>query len=366
VRSEDWFVALLHAIGLVLAAFVVSLKIEFFEVPYWTVLTCLAVVSAFCIHNTRRIARGKIASAGQSTSWMEGKTAIVTGANCGIGIEVAMQLARWGCSVILACRELERATAAQSLVCKAAALDPNSRRVTAMQVDLSDLNSCRQFSESVVEAKIDVHFLINNAGVAYVDPASPSVNPQGINTHFCTNHLGHFFITKSLDDVLKRNNARVINVSSVMHAFVRPRKEKGLFSKDLLTAATGRNGKPKNLYSLTKLANLMHARQLQKHFSTSSDALAFSVHPGFVKSEIWKGTFVDSLLPVLFMAKDSKAGAQTILHLCCAPVSELIPGGYYVNCKPFPPSPVALNDEVNEELWRISEELINFKATIST
>jgi len=284
---------------------------------------------------------------------LKGKTAIVTGATSGIGKEVAIQLAKWGATVILACRNLEKAKVAREDILKAADIIDSDNLVRVMSLDVSDLESCRRFAQTILDEKLSVHLLVNNAGIAFPETTTTTLNKQGVNYHFCANHLGHFLITELLLDTLQANNARVVNVSSLMHAFVKPNRDNRIFSKSLLTKE---NIAEKNLYGVTKLANLIHASELQQRLSEKSGAMAFSVHPGWVRTDIFKNRY-RILFKFLFMVKDAKCGAQTVLHLCSAPQNDLVPGGYYVNCSEAYPSPVATDPRFAKELLELSHEL---------
>src|SRR5216117_3400682 len=128
-----------------------------------------------------------------------GRTVIVTGANSGLGLAAARELARAGARVIMACRDVSRGTAA-------AATLPGDVEVRAL--DLADLSSVRAFAESITD---DVDILINNAGVMFIPHRRTA---DGFEMQFGTNHLGHFALTGLL---LPRLRDRVVTVSSAAH-----------------------------------------------------------------------------------------------------------------------------------------------------
>src|SRR5262245_29363075 len=125
-----------------------------------------------------------------------GRTAIVTGANTGIGYETARALARKGARVVLACRNLDKATQAAGRL----SLESPLAKVEAQQLDLSDLDSVRAFCSATLATTSRLDILVNNAGVM-VPPFSRTA--QGFELQFGTNHLGHFALTGLLLPLLR-------------------------------------------------------------------------------------------------------------------------------------------------------------------
>ena len=123
----------------------------------------------------------------------EGRIAVVTGANHGIGFETTLAMVDYSFTVVMACRSLEKAEKA-----KADILDKNpSANLEIMQLDLSDLDSVRAFAEEFRDTHSCLDVLINNAGVLIY---SGTKNKEGIELQFATNHLGHFLLTNLLID----------------------------------------------------------------------------------------------------------------------------------------------------------------------
>jgi NAD(P)-dependent dehydrogenase (short-subunit alcohol dehydrogenase family) len=142
---------------------------------------------------------------------LTGKTAIVTGANSGIGLETARELSRKGARVILACRSPERG---------GAALDDLRQSVPESalelgELDLSSLESVRSFAKTMHERLERLDILCNNAGIMMVPPGKTK---DGFELQLGTNHLGHFALTAQLMDLLSRSDSgRIVSVSSTMH-----------------------------------------------------------------------------------------------------------------------------------------------------
>ncbi len=169
-----------------------------------------------------------------------GRTAIVTGANSGLGLVTARELARAGARVILACRSVDKGEAA------AAGMTGD---VQVRRLDLQDLASVRDFADTV--AVVDV--LINNAGIMAVPYA---LTRDGFESQIGTNHLGHFALTNLL---LPKISDRVVTVSSLMHWT-------GAMSlKDLNWKA--RPYSAWLAYGQSKLANLLFTSELQRRLA---------------------------------------------------------------------------------------------------
>ena len=190
-----------------------------------------------------------------------GRTAIVTGANSGIGRAAATALAEHGARVILACRNAEKGASA-------AAGMPGA--VEFRRLDLGDLSSVRAFAESW-EGEIDL--LINNAGVM-IPPLSRTAD--GFELQFGTNHLGHFALTNLL---LEHVTGRVVTVSSGAHRF-------GAIDFDDLNWEH-RSYKAWRAYGQSKLANLLFTSELQRRLTAAgSSVLANAAHPGYAATNL--------------------------------------------------------------------------------
>jgi len=186
---------------------------------------------------------------------LAGRTAIVTGANSGLGLVTAAELARVGARVILACRNVDKGTVA------AAGMTGD---VQVRRLDLSDLASVRDFADTV--AVVDV--LINNAGIMAVPYATTS---DGFESQIGTNHLGHFALTNLL---LPKINDRVVTVSSTAHWAGR------ISLKDLNWKA--RPYSAWLAYGQSKLANLLFTSELQRRLTAAGSAVqAHAAHPGY-------------------------------------------------------------------------------------
>lgn len=279
----------------------------------------------------------------RSTVRLDGKVAVVTGANTGIGKEAALELARRGAKVILGCRNLEKGSLA--------AVDIESstgQHVKVVALDLEDTDTVHKFAEVVnQEDRLDI--LVNNAGLMV--PVRGKQTKQGFELHMGVNYLGHHLLTHLLYDLLVKSGtkyrpSRIVNVASEGYKFCGKEGLKidvedfGLPS----WAYTG-FGEFYWLYGQTKLAQIYQVRLLQRKAKEEGhNILAMSLHPGFVKTEIARNlrlgysnyfaVFNEFMMNIF--AKTVTEGAQTTIH-CCVTDSTLLEGGaHFDNCKPCP------------------------------
>src|SRR5262245_11659960 len=199
-----------------------------------------------------------------------GRTAVVTGANSGIGFETARALAAKGARVVLACRSEEKGREAEQRV--RAAVPRGDVRFEPL--DLGSLASVRAFAEKLRAAESRLDLLVNNAGVMMTPRGKTT---DGFETQFGTNHLGHFALTGLLlPSIRVTPRARVINVSSAVH-FI------GRIAFDDLQAE--RSYAPTRAYGQSKLANLLFTRELERRLEAARiDALSAAAHPGSTRT----------------------------------------------------------------------------------
>ena len=202
----------------------------------------------------------------KTDSRIDGKVVIITGANSGIGKETAIDLAKRGGKIYIACRDQTRGEEALTEIRAAS----KSENVFILHLDLASLDSVREFSRKFHELESKLHILINNAGVM----ACPkSFTKDGFEMHFGTNHLGHFLLTNLLLDVLKAAApSRIIIVSSLFHIVGKIRKN-------------NLNGESFYFrwfqYASSKLANIMFTRELAKRLE-GTGVTVNALHPGKV------------------------------------------------------------------------------------
>ena len=287
----------------------------------------------------------------------EGRTALVTGANSGLGLETARALSARGARVVLACRSLAKADAA----CEQLAAD-SCGELIPLELNLADLESVRQAARTVSERCGALDLLINNAGVM----APPrEVSTQGLELQFAVNHLGHFALTQQLLPLLQeRPGGRVVHVSSGASYF-------GRIAFDDLQGE--RRYDAWAAYAQSKLANVMTALELQRRLQAQGSAvLSIAAHPGLARTNLQptsvaaRGSKLEALAYRLMDPLFQSAAMGSLPQLFAATAPEAEPGGFYGpgglgNLKGYPKAcriaPAALDSESCARLWRVSEEL---------
>jgi len=284
-----------------------------------------------------------------------GRTALITGANSGLGLETARALAQRGARVVLACRSLAKAEAAG----KALSGDGDGELIP-LELNLADLTSVRQGAQTVAKRWGALDLLINNAGVM----APPRVlSAQGFELQFAVNHLGHFALTQQLLPVL-RQGARVVHVSSGASYFGRIAFEdlQGEQRYDAWAA-----------YAQSKLANMMMALELQRRLDgQGAEVRSIAAHPGLARTNLQptsvaaRGSRVEAVAYRLMDPLFQSAAMGALPQLFAATAPDAKPGGFYGpgglgNLKGYPKpcriAPAALDTAACERLWRVSEEL---------
>jgi NAD(P)-dependent dehydrogenase (short-subunit alcohol dehydrogenase family) len=201
---------------------------------------------------------------------LDGKVAIVTGANTGIGKETAIDLAKRGAKVYIACRDVNKSQEALIDIKSQSGND----NVHFLQLDLASLESVREFSTKFHKLETKLHILINNAGVMLCPQMKTK---DGHELHFGTNHLGHFLLTNLLLDVIKAAApSRIVVVSSLAHIFGKIRKHDLNNEKFYVSWLA---------YSSSKLANILFANELSRRLE-GTGVVVNSCHPGLVHSNL--------------------------------------------------------------------------------
>jgi NAD(P)-dependent dehydrogenase (short-subunit alcohol dehydrogenase family) len=281
-----------------------------------------------------------------------GRTAVVTGANSGLGLATARALAGAGAHVVLAVRDTSRGEEAARTV---------NGSTEVRRLDLADLSSVREFAAGWHG---DLDLLVNNAGVMNIPEARTK---DGFEMQFGTNHLGHFALTNLL---LPHVTDRVVTLSSGAHRA--PRTRLHLDNLDL-----SGEYRPMTAYSRSKLANLLFTLELHRRLTDAgSPVRALAAHPGWAATNLQGHDASAARRAFLrlgnrLVAQDSLAGALPTLY---AAVEDL-PGNSYVGPGgPFEMrgaprlvgrSAAARDTEAARRLWTVSEELtgVAFPAT---
>ncbi|MGI8460060.1 MAG: oxidoreductase [Solirubrobacterales bacterium] len=282
-----------------------------------------------------------------------GRIAIVTGANSGLGLITALELARHGAEVVIACRSLEKGESAADEIGEVAT-GPKPR---VLALDLGSLDSIRAFSAEFSSRRLDL--LVNNAGVMMTPQQTTS---DGFELQLGTNHLGHFALTGLLLDSLERSDAaRVVTLSSNEH-------KGGKIDFDDLQME--RDYSPRGSYQRSKLANAVFAVELDRRLRAAGlPAISVFAHPGYAATNLQSSgpTGVAKKLMAVsnrVLAQSAERGALPTLYAATAPGVE--GGDYYgpdgvAGMRGFPTKTEAIaaayEPDVGQRLWRTSEEL---------
>ncbi|XP_062328618.1 dehydrogenase/reductase SDR family member 13-like [Osmerus eperlanus] len=285
-----------------------------------------------------------------SSATLKGKTAIVTGSNTGIGKTTALELAKRGARVILACRNKERAEAAAYDIRK----ESGSNQVVFMQLDLGSMKSVRSFVETFLKTEPRLDLLINNAGMM-----GPGRTEDGFGMAFGVNHLGHFLLTNLLLERLKQcSPSRVVNVAALLHHLGTIDFALLGATKDLVPGQS--NWHNIRAYCNSKLCNILFTRELANRLEGTS-VTTYSLHPGVIYTEIlrnmswWLQVLMVPLAKLFFL--DLEGGAQTTLHCALQEGLEPLSGRYFSSCALEEVGAKGRDDALARKLWEVSERL---------
>ena len=279
---------------------------------------------------------------------MQGKTVVITGANAGNGKEAAVALANLGAKVVMACRNLERASIARAEI-----EHRSGKTVDSVSIDLASSDSIRTAAAEISDKYERLDVLLNNAGLIVGKRATTA---DGHEMIFGVNHLGTFLLTNLLMDKLRSSgSARVVTVASGAHTFARS----GLPFDDLENER--RNFHAMSVYAQSKLANILFTRELARKLA-DSDVTANCLHPGFVGSHFARDGDVGKLGDIaMFLGRpfsiSPTKGARTSVFLASDPSVGSTTGEYFYKCKPHSVSKWAADDAAAHRLWDLSERL---------
>ncbi|TPX30144.1 hypothetical protein SmJEL517_g06226 [Synchytrium microbalum] len=287
---------------------------------------------------------------------MSGKTVLITGANVGLGYITALECARKGATVILACRSQDRA---QVAIDKITALVPNAK-LEFLRLDLQDLQQVKNAAETWMSKGEPLHVLCNNAGIM----APPfGKTKDGIETQWGTNHIGHFVLTHFLlPRLIECQPSRIVNLSSFGHNFA---------PSEGIPSTTTINDPAKldiwTRYGISKLSNILFTVSLAYKLKDEK-VYVNACHPGFVATELMRGPTAayGSIMGVmnwfyeLVVTVKPETGALTQIYLATSPDVETknLRGKYFVpTAKIGEPSKHGRNAELATKLWTQSVEV---------
>ncbi|MGE4234072.1 MAG: oxidoreductase [Bacteriovoracia bacterium] len=295
---------------------------------------------------------------------LHGKTAIVTGASSGIGVETARALAAAGANTILAVRNTTKGQQTAEEIKKSL---PNRKvNLEVMKLDLSSFQSVREFCDDFSKHHQKLDILVNNAGIM----ACPLTRtPQGYESQFATCHLGHFLLTTLLLPQLKASGkARVVCLSSTGH-----RLSPVIFDDIHFEKTPYDKWKA---YGQAKSANALFAFELNRRYKDAG-LRAFSVHPGGIMTGLQKDLSIEEMRAMGWLKPDDtpvdgfknlQQGASTSVWAATAPELEPFGGQYLEDCHIAEPNDgknpavgvhLHVYDPVSaERLWVESEKMV--------
>ncbi|WP_456077594.1 SDR family NAD(P)-dependent oxidoreductase [Kibdelosporangium aridum] len=288
----------------------------------------------------------------------DGRTAVITGANTGIGFEAAKVLAARGATVVLGVRDTAKGSAAAAQI---VAASPGAD-VRVQRLDLTSLDSIRAAADAIRADFASIDLLINNAGVMYTPKQTTA---DGFELQFGTNHLGHFALTGLLlDMLLPVPDSRVVTISSVGH-----RMQAAIHFDDLnWEKSYSRVG----AYGQSKLANLMFTYELQRRLSGKGKTIAVAAHPGGSRTDLMRNSPLAFRLAYKVIGRlITQAPSEGALPTLRAATDPNVLGGQYYGPSGLGESrgaPVLVKSSaqshdvaIQRRLWTASEELTGVK-----
>ena len=283
---------------------------------------------------------------------LEGRVALVTGANTGIGKVTALELARRGARVIVGVRSVEKAV--PLLEESRAALGRDA--IDALPLDLADHASIRTFAAEVLARTESLDLLINNAGLA----GTRGMTKSGFELTFGVNHMGTFLLTSLLlDRIVRSSKASSSNAGA--HSRIVTVASKAHYKCNDFTLAHVRErtrtvtGVPE--YNHSKLANILFSAELARRLA-GTGVTTYSLHPGVVATDVWRSVPWPFRSVIKLGMITPEQGALTTLHCATSAEAGAQTGLYYDSQKVKEPSKLAQDKQLAAELWVQSEKWI--------
>ncbi|KAF8156425.1 NAD(P)-binding protein [Pholiota molesta] len=301
---------------------------------------------------------------------LHGRVVIITGGNSGVGYGTVQWLARKGAKVYIAGRNEERVSAAIKQL-ESEGIEDGSLHF--LKTDLADPRLAKQAGEEFLQKETRLDILVNNAAIGATGPYD--VNKDGLKDIMATNHIGHFVLTETLLPLLKTtaqlegSDVRIVNISSVAHTRVTPESFVGkeTLNKDYGNSINGYL----DTYGLSKLANILHIKTLQKHLDAENVPITcLAVHPGavisagfitFLNSVPYIGRFAAFIGPWVFThaSKGSRTSAFAAAGKKVQEERATYKGAYLVPvAKLAEPSSSAKDERLARELDETTREVL--------
>jgi NAD(P)-dependent dehydrogenase (short-subunit alcohol dehydrogenase family) len=298
-----------------------------------------------------------------------GKLAYLTGANSGIGFHAALELARAGATVILACRDQAKAEAARNRILA----EIPAAQLEIAQLDLASLASVRAAAQSFLATNRRLDLLVNNAGVMALPQRR--LTPDGFELQIGTNHFGHFALTGLLlPSILQPSPTgppRIVTVSSIAHRGA---------TMDFNNLNWEHDYKPWPAYRRTKLANLLFGFELHRRLARANvPAMSIVVHPGVSNTNLFAagpgtGKGIEAVMAPLVIRLIAQSDAQGALPTLYGATSPDAQDGHFYGPNGFRQMrgyPVevraeqqAYDESLAAKLWQVSEQLTGVRYSL--
>ena len=277
-----------------------------------------------------------------ATEELRGRTIVITGATTGIGRATAASLAARGATLVLAGRSSEKTLP----VIEALKTETGNQAITFSALALDDLAFVRRSANELLAKHDRIDVLINNAGLA----GARGLTKDGFELAFGTTHLGPFLYTQILLPAIRKSDqGRIVNVASKAHL-----RAKGIPWDTLRQSTITTTGLLE--YGVSKLANVLHAAELARREAGKSAVTTYSLHPGVVASDVWRGVpWPFRGLIKLFMISNED-GAKTSLYCATDPQLATVSGRYYDESRERRMNPLGADEALGRELFARSEE----------
>ncbi|MFW9957407.1 MAG: SDR family oxidoreductase [Candidatus Odinarchaeota archaeon] len=277
---------------------------------------------------------------------MTGKVCMITGANSGIGRETSRALAKMGATVVMAVRNREAGEEVRQGITK----ETGNESIELMVADLFSIEEVRGLASDFKKTHSRLDVLINNAGGIF---PKKEMTIDGLERTFALNHLAPFLLTHELLDRLKASApSRIINVSSAAHL-----RGKIDFENLQSEKKYGQLGP----YANAKLMNVMFTYSLARYLDGTGVTVNV-LHPGVVRTRFGQNeaSRARKLIFRMFgpLLKSPEKGAETSIYLASSPEIEGANGKYFVNCQPKQSATISYDEELQEQLWQRTEQLL--------
>ena len=274
---------------------------------------------------------------------LQGKVALITGANTGIGRVTARELAKRGAHIVITARNQERA---QPVLDEIRTESPQAK-VNFIPLELSNFASIRACASAFMALDLPLHILVNNAGLA----GAKGLTHEGFEMTFGVNHVGTFLLTQLLLPKIQASApARVVTVASRAH-----NKAQRFDWPSLRQKKRSISGYPE--YCTSKFANVLFSAELARRLQ-GTGVTTYALHPGVVATDVWRAVPWPFRSWIKRNMITPEQGAQTSIYCATSPDVALETGLYYDRCKTKEVSALAQDQALARELWQRTEEWV--------